>query len=77
MHDAEKDLTIRPKEIYVEVMRNREKFAQVAEDPAPKKAAFSGFSRVRRRKKATAEESPDHDIDYYMEDSEVRFRTQI
>ena len=48
VHDAEKDLTIRPKEIYAEAMRNREKFMQVAEDPAPKKAAFSGFSRVKK-----------------------------
>ena len=59
-------------------MRNREKFAQVAEDPAPKKSGFFGvFKSQKVKKKATFEESPDHDIDYYMEDSEVRFRTQI
>ena len=78
MHDAEKDLTIRPKEIYAEVMRNREKFVQVAEDPAPKTSAFFGVFKSQKKekvqKKATAEKSPDH---YYMEDSKVRFRTQI
>jgi len=43
VHDAEKDLTIRPKEMYAEVMRNREKFAKLAEDPAPKKGFFGVF----------------------------------
>jgi Ras GTPase-activating-like protein IQGAP2/3 len=79
VHDAEKDLTIRPKDIYVEVMRNREKFAQVAEDPAPKKSSFFGVFKSQKKekpKKSATEESPDLGIDFYMEDSEVRFRIE-
>ena len=50
VHDAEKDLTIRPKEMYAEVMRNREKFAKLAEDPAPKKRLFRGFQELEEGK---------------------------
>ena len=80
VHDAEKDFTIRPKDIYLEVLRNREKFAQVAEDPTPKKSSFFGVFKSQKKekppKKTNTDESPDHDAEFYMNDSEVSFRIE-